>query len=380
MTALGVNGLRLVRQRSGVAQVIEALLNTLAEIPGQPFDEIRVYSPEPIDPAVRLPAIARNVVAPSRLPPSLWEQLVLPRVHGRRDVLLCPSYVLPVLASCPTMLIHHGSYEGYSQVADVFSLWRRIKVRLSYPISARRATAVSTVSDYSRRDMARFYRMDASRIHVIPNGVHTTLFRPIHDTALLTAWRTRVLGADLPFLLYVGKPTKRRNLPNVLRAFAALKREHQLPHRLVLIGSSLPGTSFEAEAAALGITPDIVTVPYASHEEIAVAYNASAMLLYPSSYEGFGMPVLEAMACGTPVIALNNTAFPEFAAGVALLLEDAEVPTLVSGILRVLNDPQLRARMAKDGPTRAAAYDWRVVTARYLDVLRPLIPPASDRS
>jgi glycosyltransferase involved in cell wall biosynthesis len=373
VTTLGVNGLRLVRQRSGVAQVIEALLNTLVDIPGQPFDEIRVYSPEPIDPAVKLPAIARNVVVPSRLPASLWEQLVLPKVHGRHDVLLCPSYVLPVLAACPTMLIHHGSYEGYAQVAEVFSLWRRIKVRLSYPISARRATAVSTVSDYSRQDMARFYGMDASRIHVIPNGVHTRLFRPIRDEAVLAAWRTRVLGADVPFLLYVGKPTKRRNLPNVLRAFAALKREHNVPHRLVLIGSALPGTSFEAEAAALGITSDIVTVPYASHEEIAVAYNASALLLYPSSYEGFGMPVLEAMACGTPVIALNNTAFPEFAGGVALLLDDAEVPTLVGGVQRILGDEGLRARMAEDGPKRAAGYDWRLVTAQYLEVLRSLL-------
>jgi glycosyltransferase involved in cell wall biosynthesis len=101
-----------------------------------------------------------------------------------------------------------------------------------------------------------------------------------------------------------------------------LKGEHRLSHKLVLIGSALPGTSFQTLADELGMSREIVTVPYASHEEIALAYNASSVLLYPSSYEGFGMPVLEAMACGTPVIALNNTAFPEFAGGVALLLED----------------------------------------------------------
>lgn len=370
---LGVNGIRLVRKRSGVARAIEALLQNLAAIPGQPFDDIRVYSPEPIDPAVPLPAIARNVVTPSPLPPSLWEQVVLPWVHGSRDVLLCPSYVLPVMARCPTVLIHHGSYEGYAQAADVFSHWTRLKYRLSYPASARRATVLSTVSDYSRRDMVKFYGLRADRIHVVPEGVDTTLFRPITDPGVLAAWRRRVLGDDVPFLLYVGKPTRRRNLPNLLRAFARLRSVHRLPHRLLLIGSDLPGTSFEALVDELGIGAHVTTVPYASHEEIALAYNASRLFIYPSSYEGFGMPVLEAMACGAAVIALDNTAFPEFAGGVASLLPDAEVATLERGILDLLGDEARRRQMAIDGPRRAARYDWTIVTRQYLDLILPLV-------
>src|ERR1700747_2092426 len=95
-------------------------------------------------------------------------------------------------------------------------------------------------------------------------------------------------------------------------------------------------------------------------------YNAADLFVYPSSYEGFGMPVLEAMACGTPVIALDNTAFPEFAGGVACLLPDAQVSTLETGIADLLADSLRRERMAVDGPRRAAEYDWRVVTQRYL--------------
>src|SRR5689334_8936816 len=103
-----------------------------------------------------------------------------------------------------------------------------------------------------------------------------------------------------------------------------------------------------------------------------LGYNACGMLVYPSFYEGFGIPVLEAMACGTPVITLDNTAFPEFARGVACLLDNAEIATLQHGIDKVLSNPALRQQMSQAGPGRAAAYDWRLVTRRYLELMIPL--------
>jgi glycosyltransferase involved in cell wall biosynthesis len=369
---LGVNGIRLVTQRSGVARVIEAILRCMAELE-HPFREIRVYSPRPIDPAVRLPAGVHNVVLPSRLPPGLWEQVVLPRAHGSTHLLLCPSYVIPFFARCPTFLIHHGSYEGYAQVREVFSRWTLLKTRISYPLSARRATAVTTVSAFSRDDMARHYGISAGRVHVVPDGVDTRLFRPIDDASAVADWRRKVLGDDVPVILYVGKPTKRRNLPNLLRAFARLKNSRKLPHKLLLIGTALPGVSFDPLIAELGLESDVVKIGYASHADMVLAYNAASVMVYPSAYEGFGMPVLEAMACGAPVIALNNTAFPEFAGGVAMLLPDAEIETLANGIADLLADEGRRVRMAVAGPQRAAAYDWRIVTRRYLDLMLPLV-------
>lgn len=113
-------------------------------------------------------------------------------------------------------------------------------------------------------------------------------------------------------------------------------------------------------------------IGYATHAEMVQAYNAADVMVYPSSYEGFGMPVLEAMACGTPVIALDNTAFPEFAGGVASLLPNAEVSTLEKGIADLLGDEERRQSMAADGPRRAAGYDWRLVTRRYLNLMLPL--------
>ena len=365
---LGVNGIRLVVARSGVARCIENVLRCLDEVP-HPFDQIRVYSPTPLPDDIILPRGGTNVVVPSRLPFPLWEQLALPRAHGRAGVLFCPSYVIPLFARCPTVLAHHGSYEGYP---SGFGWWTLNKARVAYALSAWRATIVTTVSEYSRRDMGRFYGLPRDRIRVVPEGVDTRRFRPIDDPARLAAWRRTLLGADLPYITYVGKPTERRNLSALIRAFGRLKAGG-LPHRLAIIGADLPGTSpFRQVITELGLENQVVIRGHASHEEMVLVYNAADLLAYPSSYEGFGMPVLEAMACGTPVIALDNTAFPEFAGGIADLLPDARVETLERGIATLLADGPRRARMRVEGPRRAASYDWRLVTQRYLDLIIPL--------
>ena len=104
---LGVNGIRLLGHRSGVARCIEALLRCFDEV-DHPFSEVRVYTPAALPDDVALPAVGRSVVVPSALPSGLWEQIALPRAHGKRDLLLCPSYISPWAARCPTLLIHHG--------------------------------------------------------------------------------------------------------------------------------------------------------------------------------------------------------------------------------------------------------------------------------
>lgn len=365
---LGVNGIRLIGRKSGVGRCIEALLRCFGELK-HPFGEIRVYTPQPLENDVYLPPNATNIVLHSTLPFAFWEQFTIPKAHGSKNLLFCPSYVVPLTARCPTFLIHHGSYEGFPQA---FDWWTLNKARAIYSLSAKRATIVSTVSQHSKRDMVKFYNLNPDRIHVIPDGVDTKIFRPIDDAVCLAEWRRKIFGADAPFIVYVGKPTERRNLSSLIKAFAELKKE-KIPHKLLLVGTALPGTSpFRRVINEMNLEDEVFTIDYVTHDEMFLVYNAASLLVYPSSYEGFGMPVLEAMACGTPVIALDNTAFPEFAGGIAHLLKDAQVSTLKDGIRAVLSDAAWRAQMAKDGPKRAAAYDWRLVARKYLDLMIPL--------
>lgn len=365
---LGVNGVRLIVGRSGVARCIEALHRCFGELT-HPFTEIRVYTPRPLSADIYLPPCAENVVLPSRLSYAAWEQITMLKAHGGKNLLLCPSYVSPLAARCPTFLIHHGSYEGFPQA---FNWWSLNKARMIYSLSAKRASGLSTVSEYSKRDMVKFYGLDPEKINVVPEGVDTSLFRPLNDQDALARWRRRIFGEDVPFIAYVGKPTERRNLSALIRAFGELKRAG-LPHMLLIAGASLPGTSpFRKVIEELGLRRDVTVLDYVTHDEMPVLYNAASLFVYPSSYEGFGMPVLEAMACGTPVIALDNTAFPEFAGGVAHLLKDAKVGTLKEGMIAVLGDEAWRKQMSEDGPVRAADYDWRILTRRYLDLMMPL--------
>jgi len=362
---LGINGIRLVGLRSGVGRTIEAFLREI-EVLDHPFSEIRVYTPEPIDDSIYLPKNCRNVVLKSILPNWLWEQFILPNAHGRIGPLFCPSYVAPVFAKCPVILTHHGSYEGYP---GAFSWWRLRTAQIIYGISARSADVVSTVSSHSRQDIEIYYGLSTNEVTVIPAGVDTKLFSQVVEDDVKLAWRTKWVGSDAPYLLYVGKATKRRNLESLIAAFADLKTSHNWPHKLVLLGTSLPGISLDTAIKSSGVEDDIIKIGLAEPEHVALAYTCAEILVYPSSYEGFGMPVLEAMMCGTPVIALNNTAFPEFSKGIAWLLEDAEPDTLVDAIIRLCADETAKEQIALEGPVRAAQYDWSLLIPAYVNLI-----------
>jgi glycosyltransferase involved in cell wall biosynthesis len=365
---LGVNGIRLVGKRSGVGRCIQSLLASLGEL-DHPFTDVKVYTPVPLDDDIKLPDCARNVVLRSKLSNALWEQITLPMAHGSKHLLLCPSYVSPLFARCPTFLIHQGSYEAYP---EAFSWWVLNKARAIYTASAWRSTAMSTVSEQSKKDIIHFYKVRPDKINVIPEGVDTSLFEPIFNESSLSEWRKSTLGEDSPYILYVGKPTKRRNLRALLEAFRSLKNDTALPHKMVFVGTALPGFPLDELVKEMKLEDQVVTIDYLSHDDVALAYNAADLFVYPSSYEGFGMPVLESMACGTPTITLNNTAFPEFASGVAMLLPDAQPETLRDGMVTALTDSTLRKQMKSRGPERAAKYDWKLITRRYLDVMIPL--------
>lgn len=365
---LGIDGHRLLGQRNGVGRVLEALLRHLAR-QTHPFEEIRLYSPLSLPADLDLPMPIRQVVFGESLPRSLWQQVALAWAHGQASPLVCPSYVVPLAARCPTLLIHHGSYEG---LPGAFSWWRQARARLLHSWSARCATLVVTVSEHSRRDILRFYGVPEEKVVVIPNGVDPRVFYPSRSPEGLASWRKDHLGADVPFVLYVGKPTRRRRLESLTEAFARFLEATSAPHYLVFAGFDLEGTSILETARRRGVASRVISVGHVDQGRLATIYNAAQMMIYPSLYEGFGLPVLEAMACGTPAVALDSSAFREFAQGVALLLPDAEAGTLTEAMVCLARDGAKRREMGRAGVERSRSYSWGSITSRYIEVLAEL--------
>lgn len=361
---LAVNGLRLVGKRYGVGRYIEYLLSHWGAMP-HPFSRIIVYTPEPIDLNLsQYPTIEHRIV-PSRFSYGYWEQVVLARLQRQHSLLFCPSYVAPILGRGKVVLTHLGSYEA---MPSAFPLVERWKSRLLYQFSAKRADLIITVSESSRKDIAGFYKIPPEKIRVIYLGVDP-LFKPILDRDVIVSVRKRYFGPDRPYILFVGKLSARRNIPELISAFAELKRSRNIPHGLLLVGPDSVGHDVSRLAKMQGVESDVIHQEFASHEDLVNIYNAAALFIYPSSYEGFGIPVLEAMACGVPTITLHNSSFLEFAAGTAHLAPNGSKEELLKAMDTVLGSTELQAKMRQDGPRRAQDFGWASIARQTMDVL-----------
>lgn len=236
----------------------------------------------------------------------------------------------------------------------------------------RRSSAVITVSDTSRRDIARalgLSRARASKIRTIRNGVGPA-YSPGGPREEGGATRTKVV-------LYVGRLDPYKNVVTLVRAFAELRRKLETPLHLLLIGPADPRYP-EAKNVArdFGILDHVTFIHSASAPELLAAYRDSSVLVSPSSYEGFGLPVVEAMKCGTPVICTTGGAQPEIAGDAALVIPPADVTALTEAMRKVLTDDACRRELVSAGLSRAREFDWDKTAARTLELFREVLGKA----
>ncbi len=219
----------------------------------------------------------------------------------------------------------------------------------------RHATHVICVSEATKRDLMQYLAVEEEKITVIYNGIDHSVFKPspVNDGRF-----------SAPYVLYVGSERPRKNLACLLRAFAALKdRGPQFASlRLLKVGSAGRSDGFRtatlAEARRLGIEDDIDFVDHVPDQDLAVLYSNALALVYPSLYEGFGLPVVEAMACGCPVITSNVSSLPEVAGSAALLVDPHDPAGFAEALHSVILDPDLSTRLRGDGIRRAGDFSW----------------------
>jgi len=208
----------------------------------------------------------------------------------------------------------------------------------------------------TRVDLMRLFGVGAERITVVYPGV-TGAFRTF-ATDILDKFRRRVMHGR-PYFVHVGTLEPRKNLTRLVEAFAALKRDIGIPHALALVGGK--GWMYDGlleRVRELGLDNDVVFPGFAAPEELPLWYAAAEALVYPSLYEGFGFPVVEAMACGTPVICSNVSSLPEVAGDAAVLVDPDDVRALTNSMRRVFDDRLFRQELVRRGLERARAFTW----------------------
>jgi glycosyltransferase involved in cell wall biosynthesis len=365
---VGVNARRLSGQRLGIGRYIEYIAKYWDTMLG-PSDRVTLYVQEPlVEHPLRLSEAFTVRPLQPKLTGSVWENVLLPSRAGEMDVLFGPSYTLPLAYPGRTVVATHSINEVDS---GSHPWWYKVTYTPWYRLSAQKADRVIVPSNSTKVDIQAYYGIPAEKIDVVAEGVDDA-FQPHDDEERKRKTRIQFTGTDRPYILFVGKASQRRNIPTLMRAFSLLKKRHKIPHTLLLVGPNVLNLRLPQLAEELGIADCFVQTDgrFETHAPLIDIYNAADLYAYPSTYDGFSLTTVEAMACGVPVIAMNKAALREIADGCAYTLDELNEETLADAAIRILTDVELYGRLRARGLERAKTLRWRNTARQTLDVLR----------
>lgn len=306
----------------------------------------------------------------------VWEQTRLARLTRGLDLLHGLAFVAPVAAACPTVVTVHDL--SFLRFPAAFRPFNRLYLSLFTRRSTQRAARVIAVSESTRQDVISLCGVPAARVVTVPNGV-SEQFTPGEPRAV-AEFRVRA-GLPERFILFLGTLEPRKNITGLLEAYALLRRANAgAQPKLVIAGGK--GWYYEtvfARVSELDLAGDVIFPGFVPAEELPWWYRAAEVFVYPSRFEGFGLPVLEAMASGTPVITSDASSLPEVAGAAAWLVRPDDAPGLADALQCVLADPVRRAEMRAAGLHQAAQFSWSRTAAQTVAVHRAALGLASPR-
>lgn len=349
---IGIDYTPVLGNRSGVGYYTEQLVTHLVQ--AQPEWEFALYCNRPVERlAVPQAMPAHRFSLRSRW---LWMQLQLPNVIRQSQPDLChfPNNSAPIKHVRPYIItIHDASLFLHSKHHPRSRL---VALRLLLPLAARKASAIITLSEYARADLVRVLGLPPEKVHAIHLAV-SDMFCPLHDAKVREHLRQKY---DLPqqFILYVGTIEPRKNISRLIQAIGHL---HQagLCSPLLLVGpNGWLMNNLQKEVEQLGLNKFVRYLGYVPEEDLAGLYSLATVFAFPSLYEGFGLPPLEAMACGTPVLTSHHSAMEEVCGEAAWLVDPQNVEEIAAGLQVLLTDDDRRQQLREKGWNRVKQFTW----------------------
>ncbi len=378
MATVAIDYTPAIRQQAGIGRIIRgqvaALIAAAADL------DLRLFVVGRVDEAERrqAPLPLHTTLLDERNMVRLWHRLdmPLPRVEwftgGPLDLLHATDFVLsPSNARRKLLTIHDLAFLFYPDAA-MPSLHHYLNVVV--PRTVRRADALVADSYHTAQDLNEQWQVPLERITVVQGAVDHAHFRPVHDPQQLAEVRQRYGLGERPYILALSRLEPRKNFVRLIEAFAAARQEARLPHRLVIGGRK--GWLYEsifARVQELGLAKDILFPGFIAESDLPALYSGAAFFAYPSLYEGFGLPIVEAMACGAPVLTSDNSCLPEAGGPGAIYVRAEDVNSIAKGIVRLATDAALAAQLAAAGREHAAHFTWEHSAQQLLSAYHKLL-------
>lgn len=371
MTSLAIDYTPAIRQSAGIGRIIRGQIGALLAL--APDFDIRLFVVGAVTAAER-----RQAPLPLHTPPlsertmvRLWHRLNCPwpRVEwftgGPLDLFHATDFVLaPSAARRQVVTVHDLAFLFYPEAA-MPSLHRYLNVVV--PRSVRRADHLLADSHNTAKDLQDQWQIAAEHITVVQGAVDHERFQPVTDTQQLAEVRRRYGIGDHPFILGLSTLQPRKNFARLIEAFHQARQTAKLPHRLIIGGGK--GWLFDeifARVQALELTDDVLFPGYIADADLPALYTAAEVFAFPSLYEGFGLPVIEALACGTPVLTADNSCLPEAAGPGALYVKAEQVESIAEGLVTLAENASLRQQLRTLGLAHAAQFTWQRSAAQLL--------------
>jgi glycosyltransferase involved in cell wall biosynthesis len=359
------------RNPTGTGVYATQLIRELGSNPGVTLEVFEGW-----DPAKRKPGeygsqgiLARGARAASGL---LWSQGYFPHLlrKGKFDLLHSPAFLVPFGCPCPSVAtIFDVSFLIFPEHFE--SRWRTY-MKYVMPSVIRSVSAVICISENAKQDLLKFYKVALGKVHVVHCGIDHARFSP--GAVLDKNWAASI-GLNKEYVLHVGLLSQRKNLPMLLRAVASLRARGKFENlQLVLAGPELPvlsgGPEIHQAIRELGLGDVVVLAGYVPDDYMPGLYRHAKLLVMPSLYEGFGLPVLESMASGVPVVASNSSSLPEIAGDAAILVSPHDESAWAQAIEDVLQSPSTAEELRRKGLLRARQFSWQRAGEETLAVYR----------